>query len=217
LNFSKLLIQSQEEERKRLSNELHDSLGQNLLVIRNLLYLYNSVEEKNEDDLSQISDLIKESIDEVKEISANLHPHQLERLGLNKAVGSMLNKIMRATDITITYNADDLTGLIPFEDEINIYRIIQESINNIVKHSGADNASVNIRKRDNTVSISIEDNGKGLDLTDQDLQSKLTEGLGLKSIRERARLINGKILFESIPSGGTRVLVEIKLNRNSDN
>jgi len=217
LNFSKLLIQSQEEERKRLSNELHDSLGQNLLVIRNLLYLYNSAGEKNEDDLCQISDLIKESIDEVKEISANLHPHQLERLGLNKAVGSMINKIMRATDITITFEADDLNGFIPFEDEINIYRIIQESINNIVKHSGADKASVKIKKSDNSISISVEDNGKGLDLTDQAMQSKLTEGLGLKSIRERARLINGKLFFESVPTGGTMVLVEIKLNRNLDN
>ncbi|MDP3150035.1 MAG: two-component regulator propeller domain-containing protein [Ignavibacteria bacterium] len=216
LNFSKLLIESQEEERKRLSNELHDSLGQNLLVIRNLLYLYNSVEEKNEDDLFQISDLIKESIDEVKAISANLHPHQLERLGLNKAVGSMINKIMKATNITISYDRDEVTGLIPFENEINIFRIIQESINNIVKHSGADKASVKIKKRDNSISISIEDNGKGLDLTDQEIQSKLTEGLGLKSIRERARLINGKLFFESVPTGGTKVLVEIKLNRNFD-
>ncbi len=212
LNFSKQLINSQEDERKRLSNELHDSLGQNLLVIKNLLYLYNSSEIKNEDDLAQISELVKESLDEVKEISANLHPHQLEKLGLIKAISAMVKKIEKASGIKIDYSFSEISGLLSPDYEINIYRIIQESLNNIVKHSRASEAKLDIRLDRYTVTITIEDNGAGFDFQDRELQHRFTEGLGLKSMRERARLINSALAFESPASGGAKIVLEVPYN-----
>lgn len=217
INFSKLLIQSQEEERKRLSSELHDSLGQNLLVIKNLMFLYNSSAEKSESDIEQISELIQDSIDEVKEISGNLHPHQLERLGLRKAIIAMINKIMRVSRINIAYNLDDLKGVINPEDKINLYRIIQESLNNIVKHSKASAALVEIKVLDEKIILKIEDNGIGLDFDNKALRVNFEEGFGLKSIKERTRLINGKLSIELVSTGGTRIVVELKINKiNSD-
>ncbi len=210
--FSKQLMESQEEERKRLSQELHDSLGQNLLVIKNQIDLYKSSEVKDETELVEISNLIKESISEVKEISSNLHPHQLERLGLIKAVKAMVNKIAASANIEIDTKLDDLTGFFSPEAEINIYRIIQESLNNILKHSGSDKAIVEIKKEKEIIHLVVEDFGKGFDINDTDTQNKFTEGLGLKSMKERVRLLNGEIKIDSSPNTGTKISITIKIN-----
>jgi signal transduction histidine kinase/ligand-binding sensor domain-containing protein len=207
--FSKLLIKSQEDERKRLAQELHDSLGQNLLVIKNQLDMYKASDEKEADDLNKIGDLIKESISEVKEISSDLHPHQLERLGLNKAIRAMINKLSSSSNLEIETKIDDLSDLWKKEDEINVYRIIQESLNNIIKHSGSKRANVEIRKEENKIFIIIEDFGKGFDFTDKELQHNFAEGLGLKSITERVRLLNGELNVESAQGEGTKILVTI--------
>lgn len=213
--FSKLLIESQEEERKRLSKELHDSLGQNLLVIKNWLDIYKSNKNNNEKELDNITDMIKESISEVKEISSNLHPHQLERLGLIKAIKSMAEKIKNSSGIEIETDFEDITGIIPKEYEINIYRIIQESLNNIVKHSGSQNVIISIKKAEETFTISIEDDGKGFIFEESETRNNFIEGFGLKSIKERTRLINGELNIDSIKDRGTKI--SIKLNTHNFN
>jgi len=207
--FSKQLIESQEEERKRLSKELHDSLGQNLLVIKNLLHIYQSSDVREDNELENISDLIKETIGEVKEISTTLHPHQLERLGLKKALISMINKISQSVSIKFNYEIDDIAGLIPKEAEINIFRIVQESANNIIKHSQATSANILLKNRDNLIEIIVEDNGKGFDIYEKEIQGKLIEGLGLKSLKERARLLNGDFNIESSKGKGTKIIIKI--------
>ncbi len=208
--FSKLLIESQEDERKRLSKELHDSLGQNLLVIKNLVHIYQNSDKREDKELENISSLIKDTIGEVKEISTTLHPHQLERLGLKKALISMINKISQSVDITFKYEIDDISGFIPQEAEINIFRIVQEALNNIIKHSKAASAGVSIKNEDSQVKIIIEDSGKGFDINDKEFQNKMDEGLGLKSMQERARLLNGEFIFESTTGVGTKIIIIIK-------
>jgi len=208
--FSKLLIESQEDERRRLSKELHDSLGQNLLVIKNLLHLYQSTEKREDKELENISEIIKDTIVEVKEISTTLHPHQLERLGLKKALIAMINKISQSVDTVFTSAIDDISGLIPKEEEINIFRIVQESLNNIIKHSKAVNATVSIINEVSQIRITVEDDGKGFDFSGKVIQNKLNEGLGLKSIGERARLLNGEFKIESMPGKGTKIIIIIK-------
>lgn len=209
--FSKMLIESQEEERKRLSKELHDSLGQNLLVIKNRLALYQMNENPDPGEINDISDLIKDSIDEVKEISSNLHPHQLERLGLNKAIQSMINKISASGNIAIEFRTDDITGLLSRDREINLYRIIQESLNNIVKHSNSGKALIEILKSENLITVRVEDYGKGFDFSGIEIADNLAEGLGLKSINERARILGGDLKIESEIGRGTRILLTFNL------
>ena len=213
LQFSKLLIESQEDERKRLSNELHDSLGQNLLVIKNQIDFYVSSEKKNESELIEISELIKESISEVKEISSNLHPHQLERLGLNKAINAMVKKITTYSKLEIEVDLKDVSNLFSREAEINIYRIIQESLNNVIKHSYSTKVSIEILKENELVLLKVEDNGKGFDINDADMETKLSEGLGLKSIQERVRLLCGELKIESSRGIGTKIIIKIPVNR----
>jgi len=209
--FSKLLIESQEEERKRLSQELHDSLGQNLLVIKNQIDMYKAASVKDISELEDISGLIKESISEVKSISSDLHPHQLERLGLLKAINAMVNKIRNISSIEIVTELFDLAGVIPKEAEINIYRIIQESLNNIVKHSQATKALICLTYENDVVRLDVEDDGIGFDINNVDRANKFTEGLGLKSIRERVRMLNGKIEIDSSKDKGTKISITIKI------
>lgn len=208
--FSKLLIESQEEERKRLSKELHDSLGQNLLVAKNWLLLYKNSETKDEDELDKITELVGDSISEVREISSNLHPHQLERLGLNKAIISMVKKLTEKSSLNIDTQLDEIQGKLTKDQEINIFRIIQESLNNILKHSKASEASVVLSMKDNTCKLRIMDNGIGFPVERTTDSVTSFEGLGLHSIRERAKLINANLVILS-DEKGTNIEMELKL------
>ncbi len=205
--FSRLLIESQEKERKRISGELHDSLGQNLLVIKNQLEFFRQKYDNDNNELDTISDLIKDSITEVKGLSSDLHPHQLERLGLVKAVKGMLNKVSSTCAVEINTDIDDLEGCFGKEQEINIFRIIQESVNNIIKHSDAQSGFVGIRRNGSSIIIIIEDNGKGFNTADAALKQKFDEGLGLKSIAERVRLIGGSLSIVSNAGIGTKITI----------
>ncbi|MBI2419163.1 MAG: hypothetical protein HYV28_14935 [Ignavibacteriales bacterium] len=206
--FSKLLIESQEAERKRLSKELHDSLGQNLLIIKNWLDLYQNSEERVDVNLAEVDELIRDAVREVKEISSNLHPHQLERLGLNKAIVAMLKKITDTTGLVIETEIDNISNMLSQEAEINIYRIIQESLNNVLKHAKASKVIVTIQKTGAEISLSIKDNGIGFDEANKHMQIKITDGLGLKSIRERARILDGVMRIETASGSGTAIIIE---------
>jgi signal transduction histidine kinase len=205
IEFSGQLIQSQEDERKRIASELHDSLGQDLLVIKNLALL-----NKNKDDqFEEISKTASVALDEVRRISYNLHPYQLDRLGLTKAIKSMFVNIENATKIKFDLNIDDIDGLVSKEKEISIFRIIQECVNNILKHSGAGAATVTVQQIENQIRIEIADNGKGFDFESAKEQSK---GLGLKNLINRVSLLNGEIDYHSTSEFATFIKIQIPVN-----
>lgn len=207
-NFSRQLIESQEDERRRLSKELHDSIGQNLLVVINRIKMYATSGRSDQEELSEISEILSESIAEVREISSNLHPHQLERLGLKKAIISMINKISKSSHIEISTDIDDVEDITAKEREINIYRIIQEALNNIIKHSNASKAFIGIKSEGNSFLIVIKDNGQGFDVKNIFERETESGGLGLKSIQERANLLQAKITINS-SSSGTEIILRI--------
>lgn len=205
IEFSGQLIQSQEDERKRIASELHDSLGQDLLVIKNLALL-----NKNKDDqFEEISKTASVALDEVRRISYNLHPYQLDRLGLTKAIQSMFLNIKDATTIKFDLQVDTIENLLSKDKEINIFRIIQECVNNILKHSEASAAAVNVQSIENQIRIEIADNGKGFDFQSAKEQSK---GLGLKNLINRVSLLDGEIDFISSDVFATIVKIKIPVN-----
>ncbi len=202
IDFSKQLIQSQEEERKRIASELHDSLGQDLLVIKNLALL-----NKNKDDqFDEISKVAGSAIDEVRRISYNLHPYQLDRLGLSKAISSMFTNIENVSKIKFDVEIENVDGLFNKEEEINIYRIIQECVNNILKHSDAVNARIVVHKMEKNLEILISDDGKGLNYESALLESK---GLGLKNLQNRVLFLRGDLLFNHDEQFSTQIKVKI--------
>ncbi|MDQ4120235.1 MAG: histidine kinase [Acidobacteriota bacterium] len=213
-NFSRQLIESQEQERKRIAAELHDGLGQNLLVIKNRVLLALSEPEAPETafaQLDEISGTVSQAIEEVRTIAHNLRPYQLDRLGLTLAIQAIIKKVAQSSTIHLEWEVDSLDDLFSPEVEINFYRIVQESLNNIVKHSEAESATIKIKRIERTVKLIISDDGKGFDL-----ESKQTSGFGLTGIAERAAIINARYTLHSVPGEGTTLTLTIDLPGNSD-
>lgn len=214
--FSRQLIESQEDERKRIAYELHDGIGQDLLIIKNkLLTGLHELKggEKTESFLTDILDVVSDSIHEAREISHNMRPPHLDQLGLTLALEYIIDKISESSGIEIIYDAETIDGLIPQENEINFFRIVQESLNNIVKHSGADKAWYVIKTGENKIHLSIKDNGKGIIPANVKRgtgirpAAAVQPGLGISGMMERVKILGGEISFRRPDEGGT--LIEI--------
>jgi signal transduction histidine kinase len=210
--FTRNLLTSQEDERKRIAGELHDSLGQELLIIKNRALLgvnENCDEQGMKNHLNEISTLSAQAINEVRQITYNLRPFQLDRLGLTKALQSLVTRAESSSEIKFKMFMDNIDNLFPKDLEINIYRIIQEGINNVIKHSCAASVVIMVSKDDNEVCISVEDNGKGFDVDENNRNEK--SGFGLSGINERASILGGKITIVTSPGKGTvlRIIIPI--------
>jgi signal transduction histidine kinase len=207
--FSKRLIQAKEEEWKRLASILHDSLGQDLLVLKTeLTRAKNSPATEVNQRLQRISELLQETIEDVRAISSELYPHQIENLGLKKALEAMIDKVRRPSGINVHLSIADIDGILSKEYAINFYRIIQELVNNMLKHSGAKNMSVEIYKNPLYLEAVVSDDGCGIERTGK---KSSQSGFGLQNIEERVRLLGGKIKIDSKRNKGTKVSISIKI------
>jgi len=209
--FTRQLIDSMEAERKRIANELHDSIGQELLIIKNrALLALSDLKNKNnvKEQLNEISHTASRAIQETREITNNLRPYQIDRLGLKKSLESIIGRAARTTTISFTSDIDPIDNLIPKEMEIHVYRIIQECVNNIIKHAHATSGKVTIKRWYNRLNIDVEDNGIGFDVLSQKIKNE--RGIGIQGIVERIRFIGGTMRIESNPGRGTRLLITIK-------
>jgi signal transduction histidine kinase/ligand-binding sensor domain-containing protein len=201
-NFAWQMIASQEAERKRIAGELHDSLGQRLVIIKNLALSFLNL--KSEQQIEQISNEASQAINEVKSISYNLRPYQLDRIGLTKAIEAIVRSAESASEIEFSAEIDDIDGYFPKDQEINFYRIVQESVNNILKHSNAERASVLIKSEERSLSVVIEDNGIGYSAATK------SGGFGLIGIRERVDLLNGTLEIKTAPGQGVIIKIFIQ-------
>ena len=206
--FARDLLRSQETERQRIAHELHDGLGQTLLVIKNRALLGalapdDRIESKEQfDEISRVS---SRAIEEVREIARNLRPYHLDRLGLTQSITAMLDQVKDSTKIEFAYDVMLLDNVFAKDEEVIVYRIVQESINNIVKHSGATRAGVLIYQSANGVTVTIEDNGRGF-ISNAPNQSNA--GFGLAGIEERVRILGGWLQIRSEPGEGTTIIIK---------
>jgi signal transduction histidine kinase/ligand-binding sensor domain-containing protein len=209
--FSRQLIESQERERQRIAAELHDSLGQNLLVVKNraLLGALSQQDEEARKQFDEIGATVAQTLEEVRSISYNLRPHHLDQLGLTTTIRAMIDKIAESSGIEMRSELDDIDGVFPPADEITIYRIIQESLNNVVKHSRAGEAHIAVRSHEDDVEITIRDNGQGFAMTLSNAGLDDRGGFGLKGLAERVQMLGGTHTIDSGPGRGTTVTVRI--------
>ena len=206
------LINLQDEERRRIATELHDSLGQSLVIIkhRSMICLRELTgSDRMSEQLEEISSTATSAIDELQEIAHNLRPYELDRLGLVKAVETMVAKLGSSLAIQVSVELDQIDGLLPPAAETSVYRIVQEGLSNVVKHADARNAAVEIRRVEDRLVISVSDNGKGLKAKHKELENR--GGFGLAGIAERARMLGGTCVVESKPERGTTLIVKIRL------
>ena len=215
--FARQLIDSQEQERKRIAAELHDSLGQNLLVVRNLALMgtaAHSSEEPVAGKFREISEAAREALAEVRSISRALRPVELDRLGLTKSVQAAVQRVGESSGIELRSSIDNIDGALPPNEEINLYRIVQECLNNIVKHSEARTASIECRRDGAQILLTVADDGRGFDANHLANPDVPAATLGLVSIVERAHTLGGTAQIQSRPGHGTRVDVVIPVRRN---
>jgi signal transduction histidine kinase/ligand-binding sensor domain-containing protein len=217
--FTRVLLQAQEAERKRIAAELHDSLGQNLLVIKNRALM--GLREKEapaatREQLEEISSVSSQSLDEVREIAYNLRPYQIDRLGLGRAIESMIRKMAISSGIQFTVDVASIKDIFPKESEIHFYRIAQECVNNIVKHSGATEASVSIELSGQKVDLHVKDNGNGFEVERNGPVESARSGFGLIGLSERVRILGGTFSIRSAPGQGTTVSVSVPANNNHE-
>ncbi|HET7624133.1 MAG TPA: sensor histidine kinase, partial [Verrucomicrobiae bacterium] len=211
LAFSRQVLERLEDERRRIAINLHDSLGQTLLVIKNhaILAMQNPSEEVSlQHRLDEISGTTSQAIDEVRRITHGLRPYQLDRLGLTQAIRASVDRASKNNSISFASRIENIDNLFDKDSEIHVYRIVQEAITNIVKHSAATEATVVIKKHATLVSLSIRDNGQGFDPEKQVLQPH-DLGYGLSGIAERVRILKGTLAIDSKPGEGTSLSVEI--------
>jgi signal transduction histidine kinase/ligand-binding sensor domain-containing protein len=212
--FARQLIESQEAERKRIAAELHDGLGQNLLVIKNRA-LFGLLQPNDAPraaaQLTDISTTVSQALEEVRQIAANLHPYQLDRLGLTKALTAMIRKVGEAAQLDIALSVDNLDDLLDAAGQINLYRIVQEGLNNIVKHATANEVSVQLQRTPHSLNLTIRDNGRGFVPATVQSASEGKGNFGLTGMTERARLLGGTLNLESAPGEGTMLTLLIPL------
>lgn len=202
--FSRRVLDGQEQERRRIASELHDSVGQGILVMKNRAVL--GLRATNADgaraQLEQISEIASETLNETRAIAHNLRPYQLDRLGLAATVRGTVERAAAGTGIAFTLDVEDVDGALPSEAEIGLFRIIQEGVNNVIRHSEARNARVTLTRQGDAVRLVVNDDGRGVDAP---------AGFGLAGISQRVQLLGGIHEMHSEPGGGTTLMVRIPI------
>lgn len=198
--FSRQLIQTQERERKRIAAELHDSIGQSLGLIKNrLLLLQQTKQVILPTRMDELTELVGQTLQEVRSISHALRPPQLDLLGLSKAIGNLVEETASASEIQFYEDIDNVNGMFSKEAEMNLYRIIQECLSNMIRHSDATEGKVLLVKKEKHLILVIEDNGKGMLSAASD---KGQAGSGLPGIRERLHFLGGILKIKNaVPQG----------------
>ncbi len=215
--ISRRMIEKQEEERTRIAQEMHDGLGQELLIIKNrsLLALQKpGVNEAIEKDLRQISDDASKVLRSIRDISHNLRPPELDRLGLTETLRSILLTVRESAKIKVNGEVEGIDGLLPANGEISIVRIVQEALGNIIKHSEATECGIYINRDNNHIQLDINDNGKGFNSS---LSKNKSSGLGLTGISERVRILAGTFDIDSFAGKGTRLKIRIPVQTVKNN
>lgn len=204
----KAIVDTQEQERKRIAKDLHDGVGQSLSGIKlkmDSFVRYEDTLPKTESDkLKELVSHIDEACAEVRSISHQMMPKVLQDDGLVPAISDMLDKSFRNSPIKCEFEHHGLTGRLSENIEVGIYRICQELINNIIKHAGASKVNVQLFKNASMLILLVEDNGKGFAYN-----KKKNEGIGLMNINSRVETINGEFNLQPSPSSGTLATIKI--------
>jgi PAS domain S-box-containing protein len=207
------LMTAHEEERRRISRELHDDLNQKVAALAiNLSWIKRQLPPSADAvvaQLDKVQNRAKELADGIRQLSHELHPAALEHSGLATALRSFVDEFSRHEEIDVSLTIPDRGEAIPQEIALCLYRIAQESLRNVAKHSGAKTAAVTLLLEDGIARVKVEDGGRGFD---PDLVRR-SGGLGLVSMEERVRLMQGSFQVSARPDGGTSLLASIPLKR----
>jgi signal transduction histidine kinase len=207
------IVRTQEDESKRIARDIHENIGQQLTGLQLQLQLLVEKYRENEllaSDLAQLRETANRVDSEVDFLAWELRPSVLNDLGLAAASEKYVREWSQHLNTSAEFVnvSTESRRLLP-EVEINLYRIIQEALNNVAKHAHASNVSVLLELRDETVSLIIEDDGAGFHPADKSLSTAGSRGMGLLCMKERAELVDGTLEIESSPGNGVTIYVRV--------
>ncbi len=197
--FSQNLINAQEEEKMRIARELHDSVGQKIMLLTKQTKKY---------DNPDMQSLAANTLDELRSISRGLHPATLDKLGTTAAILAMVNEVDANTDIFFTNEIENIDKYLSKEASLHLYRILQELLNNMIKHANAKVASVNIEIKKNNIEVIVKDDGKGFEYSDK---LNYEKSLGMRTLAERTSILNSSLDISSKPDSGATVTLIIPI------
>ena len=207
---TKAVIQAEENERKRIAGDLHDGVGQIMSAAKmNLSSIESRLDFNNEEDkiaFEKIVNLVDESCKEVRNVSHNMMPNALLKSGLSSAVKEFIDKIDSRV-LKVNLYSEGLNERLDSNVETVLYRVIQECVNNVIKHSAANQLDISLIKDNDGIAATVEDNGKGFLVADK----TKAEGIGLKNIQTRIEYLKGTVDFDSAPGKGTLVAIHVPL------
>jgi two-component system sensor histidine kinase UhpB len=207
----------QEQERRRVARELHDELGQALTVLKiNLVAIEERLSARQQHlkaNCEQMLSYIDTVIENVRRLSWDLSPSSLEDLGLSSALGYLVDETCRNHQMQSAVVMDEIDPLFSPDTQINIYRIFQESLTNVVKHARASLVSVKVKRENGKVSFMIGDNGRGFDLKRAISRKVARRSLGLTAMNERALMANGSLQISSRKGRGTTIMFTIPIGK----
>src|ERR1700751_5331532 len=204
--MTRKLIEAQEQERARIGRELHDDINQRLAMLSLELEQLQENHSEIQPRVKEVRREMAEVSNDVQAMSHDLHSSKLEYLGVVAGIKSWCNEFGERQRVEIDFG-NDVHSALPFEIGLSLFRVLQEALHNVMKHSGVKRIEVQLREDSGEIHLIIRDSGKGFDV-EAALQGK---GLGLTSMRERVRLVNGTISIESKPMGGTTIHVRVPL------
>ena len=215
------LINAHESERQMISRELHDRIAQDLSTLKigfdTLLYNLTAESPKEKQKAAVFTEIFRNTIAAVRDLSYDLRPPFLDQMGLVEAISNFCGSFSEAHGLNVHFNAAGMDNLrLNFETEINLYRLVQEGLNNIRKHAKAADAFVKLVAASPNILLRIEDNGQGFDV-ERRLEAATNEKrMGLRSMEERTRLLGGKMIVESLPLKGTKILIKVPQKKSKN-
>ncbi len=211
--LSSQLLLAQESERRRISRELHDELGQSLALLKLQVSLAKKkLPESLRHPCEEQMHAIDQIIENVRRLSRDLRPAALDDLGLSAALQWLIKNFEKNFNIHITVDTPNIDPFFGHDAQIMVYRVFQEALTNVGKHAGAKNISVVIKRQDGQISFAVEDDGKGFDLTKALTRKALDRGLGLSTMEERIRLLKGLLTVWSQEGVSTRISFTIPIS-----
>jgi signal transduction histidine kinase len=205
------VLKAQEHERKKIGEELHDNINQILGVTKLYIEHAQMNPAAREEMLSKSSEFLNKVINEVRAVSKSLISPTLTDIGLVESIHELTNSILGIRNIEIEVNAEGFNEkVITATQKLMLYRITQEQLNNILKHSKAEHVYITLAEQNGTVSLTIEDDGIGFN------PSQASDGIGLKNIRHRLELLNGCLHIESAPQQGCRLQASFPTPKTND-
>jgi PAS domain S-box-containing protein len=221
-NLSQLLLNAQENERQMISYELHDSIAQSLSSLKidcdtffdNQPMISHELKEK----MTKKSELIGQVIRAVRDLSYGLHPPSLNQMGIIQTISQLCGDFSEKTGLGVKFTPTGMSGLKPNQTlGINLYRLVQEGLNNVRKHADADHVSVNLLASHPNIILRIEDNGKGFDVKAREAALNGEKKMGLRSMAERVGLLQGRMKIKSAPLQGTKIIIKIPFMKEKGN